>query len=275
MKQYLDLLQNILDNGIVKKDRTGVGTISIFGTQSRYNLKEGFPLATTKKVWFKGVAHELLWMLSGDTNIKYLQDNGVHIWDEWADEKGDLGPVYGEQWRYWRADYIDRQTYPDYVPQPYIDQITDVVSSIKNNPDSRRHIVSAWNVSELNDMKLLPCHLLMQFYVANEELSCHMYQRSCDSFIGGIFNIASYSLLTHMIAQVCGLGVGDFVHSVGDCHIYLNHLDQVKLQLGRDPYQLPKLWLNPDIKDIDDFKFEDIKIEEYKCHPTIKAPIAV
>lgn len=265
MKEYLDLLQHVLDHGNKRGDRTGTGTISVFGTQTRYDLRKGFPAMTTKKLWFKGVVYELLWMLKGDTNIKYLVNNGVHIWDDWADENGDLGPVYGEQWRSWTA-----KDHPG-----GIDQIKQAIHDIKYNPDSRRHIVSAWNVGDLDRMKLPPCHLLFQFYVNGDELSCMMTQRSADAFLGVPFNIASYALLTHMIAQVCGLKVGEFIHSIGDCHIYLNHLNQVNMQLSRDPYPLPKLWLKPDIKDIDDFNYEDIKLEDYQCHPAIKAPIAV
>jgi len=268
MKQYLDTLCNILDNGNKRGDRTGTGTTSIFGTQNRYDLRKGFPMMTTKKLWFKGIVHELLWMLSGDTNIKYLADNGVHIWDDWADEDGDLGPVYGSQWRSWNLDPWTNAT-------TALDQIAQVINDIKYNPESRRHIVSAWNAGEVSKMKLPPCHLMFQFYVAGDELSCHMYQRSADMFLGVPFNIASYALLTHMIAQVCGLKVGEFIHTIGDAHIYSNHMNQVNMQLGREPYDLPTLWLNPDIKCIDDFKFEDIRLEGYKSHPTIKAPISV
>ena len=270
MKEYLDLLQHVLDHGNKRGDRTGTGTTSVFGAQTRYDLRKGFPAVTTKKLWFKGVVHELLWMLNGDTNIKYLVDKGVHIWDEWADEKGNLGPVYGEQWRSWRSCCTKFCS----VHQP-IDQIRQVINDIKYNPESRRHIVSAWNVAEIEQMNLPPCHLLFQFYVNGDELSCMMTQRSGDAFLGIPFNIASYALLTHMIAQVCGLKAGEFIHSVGDCHIYFNHMNQVNMQLSRDPYPLPKLWLNPDIKHIDDFKYEDIRLENYQCHPTIKAPIAV
>lgn len=268
MKQYLDILRDILETGEEKRDRTGVGTISKFGVQARYNLQDGFPLVTTKRTWFKGIVYELLWMLKGDTNIKYLVDNGIHIWDDWADENGELGPIYGKQWRAWSVDPWSNAT-------TSIDQIAQVIENIKSNPDSRRHIVSAWNVEKVPDMKLPPCHLLFQFYVNNGKLSCQMYQRSCDFILGCPFNVASYSLLTHMVAQVCDLKVGDFIHVIGDCHVYLNHLSQANEQLNRDPYELPQLWLNPAIKDIDKFKFDDIKILNYKHHSAIKAPIAV
>lgn len=268
MRQYLDLLQHILDNGEERKDRTGVGTIGVFGTQSRYDLRKNFPLITTKKVWMKGVIHELLWMLQGNSNIKYLTENGVHIWDEWADVTGDLGPVYGVQWRSWQGYHQDSNV---------VDQIGEVIQAIKTNPFSRRHIVSAWNVAEISKMKLPPCHMMFQFYISTKgELSCHMYQRSADMFLGVPFNIASYSLLTHMIAQVCGLKVGDFVHTIGDAHIYLNHKDQVKEQLSREPYEPSAiLELNPDVKSIDDFRYSDIIVKGYKSHPSITAPIAV
>jgi len=276
-----------MDNGVIRGDRTGTGTKSIFGTQSRYNLREKFPLVTTKRVWMKGVIHELLWMLSGSQRITYLVDNGVHIWDEWADEQGYLGPVYGAQWRRWENPIIKdievgetgmfggTPVYETDVHYEDIDQIAQVIEDIKTNPESRRHIVSAWNVAQIDDMRLPPCHMMFQFYVAGGELSCHMYQRSADMFLGVPFNIASYSLLTHMVAQVCGLKVGDFVHTIGDAHIYLNHFDQVNTQLSRETYELPTLKLNEDITDIFAFKYEDIKVEGYKCHPTIKAPIAV
>ena len=278
MKQYLDTLKLILEVGSKREDRTGVGTIGIFGLQSRYNLSEGFPLATTKKVWFKGVVHELLWFLKGDTNIKYLQDNGIHIWDEWADEDGNLGPIYGNQWRKWGAipeHHEDNAHIVFDCGSPGLDQLAEVINAIKTNPYSRRHIVSAWNVSQINEMALPPCHTMFQLYVSDNKLSCQMYQRSADMFLGVPFNIASYALLTHMLAQVCGLGVGDFIHTIGDGHIYLNHLDQVKEQLSREPMALPKLWLNPEIKNIDDFKYDDIKLVNYNSHPSISAPIAV
>ena len=276
MRNYLDLLRYILDNGIKKEDRTGVGTISVFGTQLRFDLSKGFPLVTTKKVWFKGIVHELLWLISGNTNIKYLTDNGVHIWDQWADKNGDLGPVYGKQWRDWETNYVDGFTetfgFPIYK---HIDQLSDVIYQIKINPNSRRHLVTAWNPADIEDMKLPPCHYSYQFNVTDGKLSCMFNQRSVDSFLGLPFNIASYALLTHMIAQVCGLQAGSLVASLGDTHIYLNHLDQVKDQLTREPYELPTLKLNGSINDIDLFKYEDIVLENYKCHPAIKAPIAV
>jgi thymidylate synthase len=264
MKQYLDLLNHVLNNGVEKSDRTGTGTISAFGHQSRYDLSEGFPVLTTKKLHLKSIIHELLWFLTGDTNIKYLQENGVRIWNEWADENGELGPVYGYQWRSWPT--------PD---GRHIDQITQVVNSIKNNPDSRRHVISAWNVGEIDQMKLPPCHLLIQFYVANGKLSCQLYQRSADIFLGVPFNIASYALLTMMMAQVCGLQSGDFIHTLGDAHIYLNHLNQVKLQLTRDPFPLPQMKINPEVKSIFDFKFEDFELTGYQSHPHIPGKVAV
>jgi thymidylate synthase len=264
MKQYLDLCQRVLKEGTEKHDRTGTGTISVFGHQMRFNLEEGFPLLTTKKLHLKSIIHELLWFLNGDTNIKYLQDNGVRIWNEWADENGELGPVYGHQWRSW----------PDYQGG-HIDQITQLVEQIKKNPDSRRHIVSAWNVAEVNNMALPPCHTLFQFYVADGKLSLQLYQRSADIFLGVPFNIASYALLLQMMAQVTGLRVGDFVHTFGDAHIYLNHIEQVKLQLSRNPRPLPKMVINPDIKDIFDFKFEDFSLQDYDPHPHIKGVVAV
>ena len=275
MKQYLDLLQHILDNGFQKGDRTGTGTKSVFGYQMRFNLENGFPLLTTKKVHLRSIIHELLWLIKGDTNIKYLHDNKVSIWDEWADENGDLGPIYGAQWRNWNNEGID--------------QITDLIDSIKNSPNSRRHIVTAWNPSVLPDEKskdfaknvadgkaaLPPCHAFFQFYVADNKLSCQLYQRSADVFLGVPFNIASYSLLTMMIAQVCGLGLGDFVHTFGDVHIYNNHIEQVKLQLSREPRQLPTMKLNPEIKSIFDFKYEDFKLENYNPHDAIKADVSI
>ena len=264
MQQYLQLLQHILDNGVEKTDRTGTGTISIFGYQMRFNLSKGFPLVTTKKVHLKSIVHELLWFLKGDTNIKYLKENGVRIWDEWADENGDLGPVYGKQWRSWEG-----------KDGKVVDQITDLIQQIKKNPDSRRLIVSAWNVTDLPDMALMPCHNMFQFYVADGRLSCQLYQRSADVFLGVPFNIASYALLTLMIAQVCGLEPGDFVHTFGDVHIYTNHLDQVKLQLSRQPFQLPQMQINPEVKDIFSFAFEDFTLLNYQSHPGIKAVVAV
>ena len=264
MRQYLDLLDHILSEGNKKGDRTGTGTTSVFGHQSRYNLQEGFPIVTTKKLHLKSIIHELLWFLQGDTNVKYLQDNGVRIWNEWADENGNLGPVYGAQWRNW--------------PTPnggHIDQITELVEQIKNNPDSRRLIVSAWNVSDIPNMKLPPCHLLFQFYVANGKLSCQLYQRSADVFLGVPFNIASYALLTLMMAQVCDLEPGDFVHTIGDAHIYDNHLEQVELQKSREPFPLPKMKINPEVKNIFDFKFEDFELVGYESHPHIKGIVAV
>ena len=275
MKQYLDLLQHILDNGFQKGDRTGTGTKSIFGYQMRFNLEEGFPLLTTKKVHLRSIIHELLWLIKGDTNIKYLHDNKVSIWDEWADANGDLGPIYGAQWRNWNNEGID--------------QIAELIESIKNNPNSRRHIVTAWNPSVLPDEKskdfaqnvadgkaaLPPCHAFFQFYVADNKLSCQLYQRSADVFLGVPFNIASYSLLTMMIAQVCGLGLGDFVHTFGDVHIYNNHIEQVKLQLSREPRHLPTMKLNPEIESLFDFKYEDFKLEDYNPHDAIKADVSI
>lgn len=264
MKQYHDLLNHVLTHGNKKEDRTGTGTISVFGYQIRFNLAEGFPLLTTKKVHLKSIIHELLWFLQGSTNIQYLKDNGVSIWDEWADENGNLGPVYGYQWRNW--------------PKPdgtHIDQIAQVVESIKKNPDSRRLIVSAWNVADVDKMKLPPCHAFFQFYVADGKLSCQLYQRSADIFLGVPFNIASYALLTMMVAQVCDLQLGDFVHTLGDAHIYLNHMEQVKEQLSRTPRALPSMHINPNVKDIFGFKFEDFTLEGYDPHPAIKAPVAV
>lgn len=264
MQQYLDLLTHVLNNGTKKEDRTGTGTYSVFGYQTRYDLSEGFPMVTTKKLHLKSIIHELLWFLSGDTNIKYLKDNGVRIWDEWADENGDLGPVYGYQWRSWPA--------PD---GRHIDQISNLVEMIKKNPDSRRLIVSAWNPALIEEMALPPCHCLFQFYVANGKLSCQLYQRSADIFLGVPFNIASYSLLTLMIAQVCGLKPGEFVHTLGDAHLYSNHIEQAREQIIRKPFPLPEMHLNPHVTNIFDFKFEDFELVGYEAHPTIKAPIAV
>lgn len=264
MKQYHDLLQRILDEGTKKEDRTGTGTISVFGHQMRFDLSEGFPCVTTKKLHLKSIIHELLWFLQGDTNIAYLKENGVRIWDEWADENGNLGPVYGYQWRSWPDGHGGT-----------IDQITQLVNSIKNNPDSRRHIVSAWNVADVNNMALPPCHTLFQFYVADGKLSCQLYQRSADTFLGVPFNIASYALLTMMLAQVCDLEPGDFVHTFGDAHIYSNHLEQVELQLSRDFRELPTMKINPEVKDIFSFKYEDFELLNYDPHPHIKGVVAV
>lgn len=264
MKQYLDLLRHIRENGVMKEDRTGTGTQSVFGYQMRFNLADGFPLLTTKKVHLKSIIHELLWFIAGDTNVKYLQDNGVTIWDEWADENGDLGPVYGHQWRSWPA--------PD---GRSIDQLSQVIDQIKNHPDSRRMLVTAWNPGEVDKMALPPCHCLFQFYVANGKLSCQLYQRSADVFLGVPFNIASYALLTMMIAQTCGLEPGEFVHTTGDTHIYRNHFEQVALQLSREPRALPKMIINPDVKSVFDFKYEDFTLEGYDPWPSIKAPVAV
>ncbi|MEO6510089.1 MAG: thymidylate synthase [Nocardioides sp.] len=264
MRAYLDLLDRILDEGVEKSDRTGTGTLSVFGHQMRFDLREGFPLVTTKKVHTRSVFAELLWFLRGDTNVKWLQDRGVTIWDEWADADGDLGPVYGYQWRSWPA--------PD---GSHVDQIAQVVRQIRDNPDSRRHIVSAWNVADIPQMALAPCHALFQFYVAGGRLSCQLYQRSADVFLGVPFNIASYALLTHMVAQVCDLEVGDFVHTLGDAHLYVNHLDQARLQLARSPRALPRLVLDPSVRELDAFDLEHVAVEGYDPHPGIKAPIAV
>lgn len=264
MKTYLDLLRHVRDNGVRKSDRTGTGTVSVFGYQMRFNLEEGFPLVTTKKCHVRSIIHELLWFLKGETNIRYLKENGVSIWDEWADEHGELGPIYGYQWRAWPA--------PD---GHHIDQIQRVIDDLKTNPDSRRIIVSAWNVADLDKMALAPCHAFFQFYVANGKLSCQLYQRSADLFLGVPFNIASYALLTMMLAQVTGLKPGDFVHTLGDAHIYLNHLDQVNEQLSREPRPLPTMKLNPEVKNLFDFRFEDFTLEGYDPHPAIKAPVAV
>lgn len=264
MKQYLDLMRHVRERGVIKEDRTGTGTRSIFGWQMRFDLRDGFPVVTTKKLHLRSIIHELLWFLAGDTNIRYLKDNGVSIWDEWADENGDLGPVYGYQWRSW--------------PDPaggHIDQLARVVDAIKHNPDSRRHMVTAWNPADVEHMALPPCHALFQFYVAEGRLSCQLYQRSGDIFLGVPFNIASYALLTHMVAQVCGLGVGDFVHTLGDAHLYSNHLEQADTQLTREPLVLPQLELNPDIDDLFAFTYDDIRLIGYQSHPRIKAPIAV
>lgn len=264
MKQYLDLLNRVLTEGSRKTDRTGTGTVSVFGHQMRFNMADGFPLLTTKKLHLKSIIYELLWFLNGDTNVKYLQDNGVRIWNEWADENGNLGPVYGAQWRSW----------PDY-DGGHIDQMSNIVNALKNNPDSRRMIVSAWNVADVDKMKLPPCHCLFQFYVADGKLSLQLYQRSADIFLGVPFNIASYALLLQMMAQVAGLQVGDFVHTLGDAHIYLNHMDQVNLQLTREPRPLPKMKVNPDVKDIFSFHYEDFELDDYNPYPHIKGTVSV
>jgi thymidylate synthase len=264
MKQYLDLLDHVMSNGTRKSDRTGTGTISVFGYQMRFNLEEGFPLMTTKKLHLKSIIHELLWFISGDTNTRYLNDNGVRIWDEWADKDGNLGPVYGSQWRSWPAGGGKK-----------IDQLSAVIDSIKKSPDSRRHIVNAWNVGELDKMALPPCHILFQFYVAEGRLSCQLYQRSADIFLGVPFNIASYALLTMMMARSTGLKPGDFVHTLGDAHIYLNHVEQVKLQLARKPFKLPEMIINPEVNDIFNFRYEDFKLVDYVAHPHIKGEISV
>jgi len=264
MKQYLGLLDHVLKKGVEKRDRTGTGTISVFGYQMRFNLEEGFPVLTTKKLHLRSIIHELLWFISGETNIKYLKDNGVRIWDEWADENGNLGPIYGYQWRSWPS-----------AEGKKIDQLQEVIDNIKKTPDSRRLIVSAWNVGEIDKMALPPCHVLFQFYVAGGKLSCQLYQRSCDIFLGIPFNIASYSLLTMMVAQVTGLKPGDFVHTLGDAHIYLNHIDQVKLQLTREPYPLPRMEIDPSVKDILNFRYEDFNLADYVAHPNIKGDISV
>jgi thymidylate synthase len=264
MQVYLDLMQHVLEQGVHKSDRTGTGTLSVFGYQMRFDLAQGFPLLTTKKVHVKSIIHELLWFLRGDTNIRYLKEHGVSIWDEWADDKGELGPVYGSQWRSWPG--RDGQV---------IDQISELVEALKTNPDSRRHIVSAWNVGEIPYMKLPPCHAFFQFYVANNRLSCQLYQRSADIFLGVPFNIASYALLTMMLAQVCGFEVGEFIHTLGDAHLYSNHMEQVHTQLSRIPKTLPTMHMNPEIKDIFAFQYEDFTLEGYDPHPPIKAPVAV
>jgi thymidylate synthase len=264
MQQYLNLLQHILDHGTHKSDRTGTGTQSVFGYQMRFDLQQGFPLVTTKKVHMKSIIYELLWFLKGETNIAYLNENGVKIWDEWADNDGELGPVYGKQWRSWEG-----------KDGKVVDQVSELIAQIKKNPDSRRLIISAWNVADLSEMALMPCHTMFQFYVANGKLSCQLYQRSADVFLGVPFNIASYALLTMMIAQVCGLGPGEFIHTFGDVHIYSNHMEQVNLQLSRTPFPLPTMKLNHGVKDIFEFKFEDFTLENYQSHPAIKAPVAV
>jgi thymidylate synthase len=264
MKQYLELLDHVMKNGTRKPDRTGTGTVSVFGYQMRFNLDDGFPLMTTKKLHLKSILHELLWFISGDTNTRYLKDNGVKIWDEWTDKDGNLGPVYGYQWRSWPA-----------ADGRKIDQLTNVIRSIKESPDSRRHIVSAWNPGEIDKMALPPCHILFQFYVANGKLSCQLYQRSCDIFIGVPFNIASYALLTMMVAQVTALKPGDFIHTLGDAHIYMNHIEQVKLQLTREPYSLPRMIIKPGITDITKFRYEDFTLSDYLAHPHIKGDISV
>ena len=264
MRQYLDLLDHVLKNGVEKHDRTGTGTISVFGYQMRFNLEKGFPVMTTKKLHLRSIIHELLWFISGETNIKYLNDNGVKIWNEWADKEGNLGPVYGYQWRSWPA-----------VDGRKIDQLSKVISSIRTSPDSRRHLVNAWNVGEIEKMALPPCHILFQFYVAGGKLSCQLYQRSADIFLGVPFNIASYSLLTMMVAQVTRLNLGEFIHTLGDAHIYLNHIEQVKLQLKRKPYPLPLMVINPSVDDILKFRYEDFTLENYESHPNIKGEISV
>lgn len=264
MRQYLEIMNKVITEGVFKEDRTGTGTLSLFGHQMRFDLKKGFPLVTTKKIHLKSVIHELLWFLKGESNIKYLADNGVKIWNEWANEKGELGPVYGVQWRHWKKSNGEE-----------IDQIKNLIHDLKTNPYSRRHIVSAWNVGEIDQMALPPCHSFFQFYVSNNKLSCQLYQRSADIFLGVPFNIASYALLTMMVAQVCDLELGDFVHTLGDVHLYSNHLEQAKEQLSRTPFVLPTLKMNPDIKDIFAFKYEDFSIENYQCHPHIKAEVAV
>jgi thymidylate synthase len=264
MRQYLDLMRYVLDNGVTKADRTGTGTISVFGYQTRYDLSAGFPAVTTKKLHLRSIIHELLWFLQGDSNIKYLRDNRVTIWDEWADENGDLGPVYGHQWRSW----------PGHDGRSY-DQISQLVERLRSNPDSRRHIVSAWNVADVEGMALPPCHTMFQFYVADGKLSCQLYQRSADIFLGVPFNIASYALLTMMLAQITGYEAGDFVHTFGDAHLYLNHLQQANLQLSRQPYPLPEMKINPDVRSIFDYRYEDFELLNYQSHPRISAPIAV
>jgi thymidylate synthase len=264
MKQYLELLDHVIKTGIAKSDRTGTGTLSVFGYQMRFDLQHGFPMVTTKKLHIKSILHELLWFISGNTNIKYLNDNGIKIWDEWADKDGNLGPIYGHQWRAWPSS--DGKT---------IDQLSQVIDSIRTNPDSRRHIISAWNVGEIEKMALPPCHILFQFYVSDNKLSCQLYQRSADIFLGVPFNIASYALLTHMIAHVTGINPGEFIHTFGDAHIYLNHIEQVKLQLSREPFHLPELKINPEVKDIFNFGFRDFELTGYQAHPHIKGEVSV
>ena len=261
MQHYVDLLRDVLENGVDKMDRTGVGTRSVFGRQMRFDLNKGFPLMTTKKMHLKSIIYELLWFLKGDTNVKYLQDNGVRIWNEWADDNGDLGPVYGSQWRNWNGEGID--------------QIAEVIEKLKKTPNDRRMIVSAWNVGKIAEMHLPPCHMMFQFYVANNKLSCMLYQRSCDMFLGVPFNIASYALLTMMVAQVCGYELGEFIHTLGDTHIYHNHFEQVREQLSRQPLSLPKMKINPHVKDINDFKYEDFELQGYQCYEAIKGKVAV
>ncbi|MCI7420998.1 MAG: thymidylate synthase [Alphaproteobacteria bacterium] len=261
MQQYLDLLRDVLENGVDKMDRTGVGTRSVFGRQMRFDLNKGFPLMTTKKMHLKSIIYELLWFLKGDTNVKYLQEHGVRIWNEWADENGDLGPVYGSQWRNWNGEGID--------------QIAEVIEKLKKTPNDRRMIVSAWNVGKIAEMHLPPCHMMFQFYVANNKLSCMLYQRSCDMFLGVPFNIASYALLTMMVAQVCGYELGEFIHTLGDTHIYHNHFEQVREQLSRTPYELPQMRINPEVKDINDFKYEDFELQGYQSYEAIKGQVAV
>lgn len=275
---YFDLINDVLINGVEKTDRTGTGTISVFGRQSRYDLTQGFPILTSKRVHWKSVVGELLWFLRGDTNIKWLKENGISIWDEWADKDGNLGPVYGHQWRKWNHMFwgpYNPNSVGEGPREIEIDQIKEVIQQIKTNPDSRRLIVSAWNVGDIPQMALAPCHTMFQFYVVNGKLSCQLYQRSCDLGLGQPFNVASYALLTHMIAQVCGLGIGDFVHTFGDLHIYSNHMEALKQQLHRTPYPMSKLILNPEVKDIDSFTFEDIKLESYQHHPTISLKVAI
>lgn len=264
MNQYLSVIKHILENGEKKEDRTGTGTLSVFGNQSRYDLKKGFPLVTTKKCHLRSIIHELLWFVKGETNISYLKENKVRIWDEWADENGELGPVYGHQWRHWKTDSGEE-----------VDQVSRLIQGLKTNPNSRRHIITAWNPSDIDKMALPPCHAFVQFNVSNNHLSCQLYQRSADVFLGVPFNIASYSLFTMMVAQVCNLKLGEFIHTTGDTHLYLNHLEQAKLQITREPKALPKMWINPNVKDIFEFEFSDFELKEYDCHPHIKAQVSV